>query len=82
MKVKFKITDEDPYQFKGNKFLKYFTLILGTLLFLLGVAGLITDWFSPSFSASYHSIAGPSNWGRTLMGALFLTAYYALRKYT
>lgn len=80
MRIKIKVTNDDPHGLKQNKFFKISCLILGVILFLLGSTGFIIDLFFPSFSASYHGIAGESNGMRSLLGILFLSIFYVLRK--
>lgn len=78
--VKIKFTNSDPYGFKQNKFIKFSFLFIGIILFLLGGTGFIVDLLFPSFSTSYHGVAGESNGGRLLIGIFLLLGFYSLRK--
>ncbi|MGO4293591.1 hypothetical protein [Chitinophaga sp. RAB17] len=78
MKIKF--TDSDPSGFKQNKVLKFSILFVGIVLILLGSSGFIIDLFFPASSNSFHNIAGYSNGGRFLGGAVLLVCFYGLTK--
>jgi hypothetical protein len=79
VKINIKINNNDPYGFKKNKPFKGSLLVIGLILFLLGGAGFIIDLFFPTFSNSYHFIAGKSNGVRLFTGSLLLFTFYLLR---
>lgn len=80
MKIKIKLKNEDTPGFKRNKTLMIFVIILGILLTLLGLSGIIIDFFFPAISVSYHSVTGESNWPRFLLGLFFIFTYIVIKR--
>ena len=78
MKIKIKVNNDDTAGLKDKIWLQVILLLLGSMLTLIGGAGLVLNIFFHSLSVVYEKIMGTQNLFRFLLGGLMLWSVFVL----
>ena len=80
MKVTLKHNNDDKSNLKGNRFLKGFILVIGSLCLCAGLVSVFCRLFKPQGYERIIAITGDGYVIQLFFGIGFLTSYYLIQK--